>query len=88
MDELDLYNDSDLGYDTDWCTETIDSIPQNCVTTGSCAEVATTTAVSSTVSFGTTTITVDIADTEAERELGLSGTKNLANGTGLFFIFD
>jgi len=26
MDELDLYNDSDLGYDTDWCTETIDSI--------------------------------------------------------------
>lgn len=26
MDELDLYNDSDLGYDIDWCTETIDSI--------------------------------------------------------------
>jgi len=40
-----------------------------------------------TVHFGTTTITVEIADTESERHHGLSGRLSLAQGHGMLFIF-
>lgn len=40
------------------------------------------------ISIGTTTIPVTIADTDNEREQGLSGTPYLAGQTGKLFIFD
>lgn len=40
------------------------------------------------VSVGDTYIPVSIADTEATRELGLSGTTSLAKGSGKLFIFE
>lgn len=39
------------------------------------------------VSIGKTNIPVSIADTEATRELGLSGTTSLTKGSGKLFIF-
>lgn len=40
------------------------------------------------VSIGKTNIPVSIADTEATRELGLSGTTSLTKGSGKLFIFE
>ncbi len=42
----------------------------------------------SSVTIGTSTITVEVADTPASRSLGLSGRASLADGSGLLFIFD
>jgi uncharacterized membrane protein (UPF0127 family) len=42
----------------------------------------------STVSIGTTTISVEIADTQAKRTQGLSGRAGLAEGSGMLFVFD
>lgn len=40
------------------------------------------------ISIGEVTIPVTIADTPDERELGLSGTEYLKEGTGKLFVFD
>ncbi|MDQ5930917.1 MAG: uncharacterized protein QG674_81 [Patescibacteria group bacterium] len=40
------------------------------------------------ISIGSKTIPVTIADTEEERNLGLSGTKSLNPDTGKLFVFD
>lgn len=40
-----------------------------------------------TVVFKNTTISTEVADTEATRVQGLSGRKNLANGEGIWFDF-
>ena len=40
-----------------------------------------------TVTIGSTTISAKIADTDALRELGLSGTQSLPQGQGMLFIF-
>jgi uncharacterized membrane protein (UPF0127 family) len=40
------------------------------------------------ISIGSKTIPVTIADTEEERNLGLSGTKSLNSDTGKLFVFD
>lgn len=40
------------------------------------------------ISIGSKTIPVTIADTDQERELGLSGTKSLSPDTGKLFVFD
>lgn len=40
------------------------------------------------ISIGTTTVQVEVEDTDASRELGLSGRASLADGTGMLFIFD
>lgn len=40
------------------------------------------------VVIGNTTLLVDIADTQAEREKGLSGREPLVARTGMLFIFD
>jgi len=40
-----------------------------------------------TVTIGSTTIAVEVADTEAAREQGLSGKTSLASGTGMLFVF-
>jgi len=42
----------------------------------------------SSVKIGQLTIPVEVADTDAERMLGLSGRANLEEGTGLLFVFD
>ena len=41
-----------------------------------------------TVSVGTTTVAVEVADTEPARELGLGGRDSLAPGHGMLFVFD
>lgn len=41
-----------------------------------------------TLTIGNTTIQVEIADTDAERTLGLSGRESLAENTGLLFVFE
>lgn len=41
-----------------------------------------------TVTIGTTTFAVEVADTEAARELGLGGRDSLAAGHGMLFVFD
>lgn len=41
-----------------------------------------------TTIIGTTTIATEVADTNAERSLGLSGRPSLAEGSGLLFVFD
>ena len=38
--------------------------------------------------FDNTKIKVEIADSQIERQLGLSGRDTLADNTGLFFVFD
>ncbi len=38
--------------------------------------------------IGSTTYTVSVADTEARREQGLSGTKSLLPHTGMLFVFE
>jgi uncharacterized membrane protein (UPF0127 family) len=43
---------------------------------------------SSSIRFGDTIISVEIADTEEKREQGLSGREQLAADQGLLFIFD
>ncbi|HWB34361.1 MAG TPA: DUF192 domain-containing protein, partial [Candidatus Paceibacterota bacterium] len=40
------------------------------------------------VSFGTTTVSVDVASTPQEQEQGLSGRASLAEGSGMLFVFD
>ena len=40
------------------------------------------------VEIGSTTIPVEIADTEQSRIMGLSGRKTLPIDTGMFFVFD
>jgi uncharacterized protein len=40
------------------------------------------------ISIGGVTIPVTVADTDAEREQGLSGTAYLPQGTGKLFVFD
>ncbi|MEK7227287.1 MAG: DUF192 domain-containing protein [Patescibacteria group bacterium] len=40
-----------------------------------------------TIQIGEKTIIVEIADTEVEREMGLSGRETLADGAGMLFIF-
>jgi len=40
------------------------------------------------IQVGSTTITVELATTEAEREQGLSGRASLAEGSGMLFVFD
>ena len=40
------------------------------------------------IRIGEQTIQIEIADTDAERNLGLSGRPSLPEGRGLFFIFD
>jgi len=40
------------------------------------------------MTVGTTTMLVEIADTEAARVRGLSGRDKLVDGTGLLFVFD
>ena len=42
----------------------------------------------SRVTIGTTTVAVEVADTEAAREQGLSDRPSLAAGHGMLFIFD
>lgn len=39
------------------------------------------------VTIGTTTVAVEVASTEPEREQGLSGRSGLAEGKGMLFIF-
>ena len=41
-----------------------------------------------TIQVGNNVVTVEVADTESERELGLSGHAPLPNGTGMLFVFD
>ncbi|KKS39717.1 MAG: hypothetical protein UV04_C0039G0005 [Candidatus Gottesmanbacteria bacterium GW2011_GWA2_42_16] len=41
-----------------------------------------------TVTIGSTTIAVEVADTEALRNQGLSGRSDLPGGTGMLFVFD
>lgn len=41
-----------------------------------------------TIAIGSALIEVEIADTDAERELGLSNRSSLRAGTGMLFIFD
>jgi len=41
-----------------------------------------------TIAIGNTTLRVAIADSVQERTIGLSGTKELPQGTGLLFVFD
>ena len=41
-----------------------------------------------TLKAGENTIPVEIADSDAERTLGLSGRESLAAGSGLLFLFD
>ncbi|MBI2482501.1 MAG: DUF192 domain-containing protein [Candidatus Vogelbacteria bacterium] len=40
------------------------------------------------LSFGETNIKIELADTPAKQELGLSGRESLAQDTGMLFIFD
>jgi uncharacterized membrane protein (UPF0127 family) len=40
------------------------------------------------VSVGTTTFSVEVADTEATREKGLGGRDTLAQGAGMLFVFE
>lgn len=40
------------------------------------------------LTIGATTLAVDVADTDEERVQGLSGRPSLAEGTGLFFVFE
>ncbi len=39
------------------------------------------------VIIGSKTITVDVVNTEIDRERGLSGKQTLAEGTGMLFVF-
>lgn len=41
-----------------------------------------------TLTFGSTTISVDIADTEAKQVQGLSGRTGLAENSGMLFVFE
>lgn len=41
-----------------------------------------------TIAVGSALVEVEIADTDAERELGLSNRSSLRSGTGMLFIFD
>ena len=41
-----------------------------------------------TITVGTATIAVEVADTESLREQGLSGRTSLAEGKGMLFVFD
>lgn len=41
-----------------------------------------------TITIGPTAVVVDVADTEARREQGLSGRAGLAPGQGMLFTFD
>lgn len=40
------------------------------------------------VTIGATTIQVEVADTAASREQGLSGRESLGEGSGMLFVFD
>jgi len=40
------------------------------------------------ISIGNTEIVVEIADTDAKRQLGLSGRDSLLRGRGMLFVFD
>ena len=40
------------------------------------------------ITLGSTTVAVEVEDTEAAREQGLSGRASLAKGTGMLFVFD
>ena len=42
----------------------------------------------SAVLIGATTVQVEVEDTDASREQGLSGRTSLADGSGMLFIFD
>ena len=46
------------------------------------------TSTSTTVTIGSTTIQVEVEDTDASREQGLSGRTSLADGSGMLFVFD
>lgn len=46
-----------------------------------------TTELTGTVTFGDTSIQVEVADTDAERTQGLSDRPSLADGEGLLFVF-
>lgn len=41
-----------------------------------------------TIAVASTTLSVDVADTESLREQGLSGRASLAEGSGMLFVFD
>ncbi len=41
-----------------------------------------------TITIGTSTVTAEVADTDAERRQGLSGRTGLAPGAGLLFVFE
>ncbi|HVZ59092.1 MAG TPA: DUF192 domain-containing protein [Patescibacteria group bacterium] len=41
-----------------------------------------------TATFGSTKITLDVADTEQKRETGLSGKTGLSDNQGMLFLFD
>ena len=58
------------------------SIQENIYTT-SCGQYA-----QGELKNGTSTITVDIADTECKQVLGLSGRKSLVGGQGMLFVFN
>ncbi len=40
------------------------------------------------IQIGNTTVAVEVADTEALREQGLSGRSDLPNGQGMLFVFE
>jgi len=40
------------------------------------------------VTFGQTTVAVEVADTESSREQGLSGRASLMQNSGMLFVFD
>jgi uncharacterized membrane protein (UPF0127 family) len=40
------------------------------------------------ITVGSTTVSLDVADTEALREQGLSGRASLSPGHGMLFVFD
>jgi hypothetical protein len=46
------------------------------------------TTTESTVIIGNTTVQVEVEDTDASRQQGLSGRASLADGTGMLFVFD
>lgn len=52
------------------------------------APASKTTLPTTVISIGKTTIEVELASTEAEREQGLSGRTSLSDGQGMFFVFD
>jgi uncharacterized membrane protein (UPF0127 family) len=60
------------------------SIPHNAPTPSSMSQPTTI----HNVIIGTTTVAVEVADTEASREQGLSDRAGLAQNSGMLFVFD